>query len=84
MVDAVLVERARAGDAQALDRLLGTAQHDLRRVARRACAVEDVDDAIQETLAQAAPPRDAARRRGVRGLAHAHSHPHMPPFAAGT
>jgi RNA polymerase sigma factor (sigma-70 family) len=54
MTDAALVERARAGDAQALDRLLGSAQHDLRRVARRTCAIEDVDDAIQETLTQAA------------------------------
>lgn len=54
MADAALVEQARAGDARALDRLLGSAQHDLRRIARRTCAVEDVDDAIQETLTQAA------------------------------
>src|SRR5690242_12257048 len=52
-IDPALVERARAGDAAALERLLGDARTDLTRVARRSCAAADVEDAVQEALWQA-------------------------------
>ncbi len=45
-----LVAQARSGDAQALDALLRRCQPDLRRYARRHCASEDVDDAVQDAL----------------------------------
>jgi RNA polymerase sigma factor (sigma-70 family) len=48
--DDQLVARARSGDAQALDALLRRCQPDLRRYARRHCASEDVDDAVQDAL----------------------------------
>lgn len=48
--DDQLVDRARSGDAQALDALLHRCQPDLRRYARRHCASEDVDDAVQDAL----------------------------------
>jgi RNA polymerase sigma factor (sigma-70 family) len=45
-----LVALARAGDAGAIHSLLASAQPDIRRYARRACRLEDVDDAVQDTL----------------------------------
>ena len=48
--DDQLVAQARSGDAQALDALLRRCQPDLRRYARRHCASEDVDDAVQDAL----------------------------------
>lgn len=51
--DTALIEQARAGDARALDRLLGEVRGDLRRVARRTCAASDAEDAVQEALWQA-------------------------------
>jgi RNA polymerase sigma factor (sigma-70 family) len=48
--DTDVVIRAQQGDEQAITALLRASQPDLRRYARRACRVEDVDDAVQETL----------------------------------
>ncbi|MBR0718394.1 RNA polymerase sigma factor [Bradyrhizobium liaoningense] len=45
-----LLEAARRGDEQALARLLDACQPDLRRYARRNCATEDVEEAIQDAL----------------------------------
>lgn len=47
----VLIEAARQGDRQALERLLAVSQPDIRRYARAQCAgAADADDAVQETL----------------------------------
>jgi RNA polymerase sigma factor (sigma-70 family) len=45
-----LIEAARRGDEQALTRLLAVCQPDLRRYARRNCATEDVEEAVQDAL----------------------------------
>ncbi|MDB5967534.1 MAG: polymerase subunit sigma-70, partial [Polaromonas sp.] len=46
-----LVEAAQAGDAQAIEQLLGVCQPDLKRFARRTCAsAEDAEDAVQLAL----------------------------------
>ena len=45
-----LIERARNGDAQALDRLLVVCRPDLERYARRHCESDDVEEAIQDAL----------------------------------
>lgn len=45
-----LVDAARTGHPQALERLLRACQPDIRRYAQRHCLVSDVDDAVQETL----------------------------------
>ena len=50
MPDDDLVVRARAGDARALNALLRSCQPDLRRYARRHCASNDVDDAVQDAM----------------------------------
>jgi RNA polymerase sigma factor (sigma-70 family) len=48
-----LVQAACAGDARAIDTLLGACQPDLRRFARRTCATtEDAEDAVQLALWQ--------------------------------
>ncbi len=47
---ASLVEAAGAGDGVALARLLVVSQPDLRRYARRLCASEDVEEAVQDAL----------------------------------
>lgn len=44
------IEAARAGDAGALSRLLGAERRRVVRYAERHCAVNDVEDAVQETL----------------------------------
>lgn len=46
-----LITAAQAGDHAAIVALLETTQGDIRRYARRACRHEDVDDAVQESLA---------------------------------
>lgn len=46
----VLLTEARAGDAQALERLLRHCQPDLRRYARRHCHSDDIDEAVQDAL----------------------------------
>lgn len=48
--DMPLLEAARAGDEQALARLLHLCQPDIRRYAQRHCMISDVDDAVQEAL----------------------------------
>ena len=49
LVDETLLEAARGGDAQALDRLLVACRPNLRRYAMRHCAQpSDVEDAVQE------------------------------------
>lgn len=45
-----LIEAARQGDEQALVHLLDACQPDLRRYARRNCATEDVEEAVQDAL----------------------------------
>ena len=45
-----LIEAARRGDEKALSRLLAVCQPDLRRYARRVCATEDIEDAVQDAL----------------------------------
>jgi RNA polymerase sigma factor (sigma-70 family) len=45
-----LIGLAQAGDHGAITELLRASQPDIRRYARRACRLEDVDDAVQEAL----------------------------------
>ena len=45
-----LLESARAGDPQALNQVLACSRQDLRRYAEHHCVVNDVEDAVQETL----------------------------------
>ena len=45
-----LIGLAQAGDHDAISALLRASQPDIRRYARRSCRLEDVDDAVQETL----------------------------------
>ncbi len=45
-----LIAAARAGDHAAIVALLEFTQRDIRRYARQACRLEDVDDAVQETM----------------------------------
>ena len=45
-----LLKAARAGDADAINRVLVLCQPDIRRYAQRNCMISDVDDAIQESL----------------------------------
>lgn len=45
-----VLEAARNGDPDALDRLLRICQPDIRRYAQRHCMISDVDDAVQEAL----------------------------------
>ena len=44
------IASARLGDRQALERVLVVARQDLRRYAEHHCVVNDVEDAVQETL----------------------------------
>ena len=44
------LEAARAGDRPALERVLGQSRQDLRRYAEHHCVVNDVEDAVQESL----------------------------------
>lgn len=45
-----LLEAARSGDAQALNHVLARSRQDLRRYAEHHCVINDVEDAVQETL----------------------------------
>ena len=49
-IDHQLIEAARAGDDAALCELLTTSRQDLRRYAEHHCVVNDVEDAVQESL----------------------------------
>lgn len=44
------LDKARRGDSQALMRVLVRSRHDLRRYAEYHCAVNDIEDAVQESL----------------------------------
>lgn len=46
------LERARGGDRPALERVLATSRPDLRRYAEYHCPINDVEDAVQESLLQ--------------------------------
>lgn len=59
-----VLDAAHKGDPDALEQLLALCQPDLRRYARRACMVSDVDDAVQEALLVL-----ARRLQAVRELA---------------
>ena len=48
------LEAARGGDRAALERVLARSRQDLRRYAEYHCAVNDVEDAVQESLMQVA------------------------------
>jgi RNA polymerase sigma factor (sigma-70 family) len=45
-----LISLAQSGDHDAITALLRASQPDIRRYARRACRLEDVDDAVQEAM----------------------------------
>lgn len=49
-VDPALVAAAKTGDGAALNQLLACSRQDLRRYAEHHCVVNDVEDAVQETL----------------------------------
>jgi RNA polymerase sigma factor (sigma-70 family) len=49
-VDSEMVNAARAGDVDALNAVLACSRQDLRRYAEYHCEVNDVEDAVQETL----------------------------------
>ena len=49
-IDTLLLEDARAGDRAALERLMKVHQPDLERYARRHCASDDVEEAVQDAL----------------------------------
>ena len=49
-VDDLLLETARAGDRVALERLMKAHKPDLERYARRHCASDDVEEAVQDAL----------------------------------
>jgi len=59
-----LLEAARGGDPQAMDRLLVACRPDVRRYAQRHCLLSDVDDAVQEALLVV-----ARRVRSLRAVA---------------
>ncbi len=52
-MDAGLIEAAQAGDPAALNAVLACSRQDLRRYAEHHCVVNDVEDAVQETLMMA-------------------------------
>lgn len=49
-IDTEMVNAARAGDVDALNAVLACSRQDLRRYAEYHCEVNDVEDAVQETL----------------------------------
>lgn len=62
-----LVAQARAGDHGAIEALLSAAQPDIRRYARKSCRIEDVDDAVQDSLWQVTRGIGALRAVGAFG-----------------
>lgn len=50
LVDNLLLEKARTGDQMALERLMKAHRPDLERYARRHCASDDVEEAVQDAL----------------------------------
>jgi len=51
--DHIDIEAARDGDREALERVLAGSRRDLRRYAEYHCVVNDVEDAVQESLLSA-------------------------------
>jgi RNA polymerase sigma factor (sigma-70 family) len=49
-IDAPLLEKARAGDRSALEQLMKSHKPALERYARRHCASDDVEEAVQDAL----------------------------------
>lgn len=49
-LDITIVEAARQGDRNAMERLLRLSQPDVRRYAMLHCKISDIDDAVQEVL----------------------------------
>ena len=49
-MDPTMVDAAKSGDPAALNELLACSRQDLRRYAEYHCVVNDVEDAVQETL----------------------------------
>lgn len=49
-IDSSVVEAAKSGDPEALNTLLACSRQDLRRYAEYHCVINDVEDAVQETL----------------------------------
>ncbi len=64
-IEPELVAAARSGDSAALERLLACSRQDLRRYAEHHCVVNDVEDAVQETLFMA-----SRRLRDLREVEH--------------
>lgn len=50
VIDPALIAAAQAGDADALNQVLSRSRQDLRRYAEYHCGINDVEDAVQETL----------------------------------
>ncbi len=61
-VDTDTVNAAQAGDARALNDLLASSRQDLRRYAEYHCVINDVEDAVQETLFMASRRLSDLRR----------------------
>ncbi|OUS02614.1 RNA polymerase subunit sigma-24 [Gammaproteobacteria bacterium 42_54_T18] len=49
-LDVTIIEAARKGDRDAMERLLAVSQPDVRRYAMLHCKISDIDDAVQEVL----------------------------------
>lgn len=60
------IEAARCGDTGALERLLRRSRLDLRRYAEYHCVVNDIDDAVQESLLRVA--RNIRQLRAVEAF----------------
>ena len=62
-LDPTLIQSAQTGDVSALDEVLSCSRQDLRRYAEYHCEVNDVEDAVQETLFMA-----SRRMRDLRSV----------------
>lgn len=62
-MDPALIQAAQAGDLSALNEVLSCSRQDLRRYAEYHCGVNDVEDAVQETLFMA-----SQRMRDLRSV----------------
>ena len=61
-IDSRVVDAAKSGDPEALNELLACSRQDLRRYAEYHCIVNDVEDAVQETLFKASRRLSDLRR----------------------
>ena len=62
-LDPALIHAAQGGDLRALDEVLQCSRQDLRRYAEYHCVVNDIEDAVQETLFMA-----SRRMRDLRSV----------------